>query len=91
MQKFTINPALLAALDHFASTRFDWNQPHTFVHTDPRGFQSSWTVERVCALAHEALSQEDLDYLKLKALRAGMRSLGYHKLYEKLTGEVLPP
>jgi hypothetical protein len=78
-------------LDHFASTRFDWNQPHAFIYTDPRGIQSSWTVERSCALAHEALSQEGIAYLKLKAIEAGMRSLGYNKLYEKLTGEVLPP
>lgn len=90
MNAVAINPALLAALDHFASHRYDWNQPHQYVHTDEKGRQSSWPVERVCTLAHSILDQEGLSYLKLKTLQAGMSHYNMHALYNKIMREDLP-
>jgi len=93
MKEYVINAALLAALDYFASHQYspDPAKQVAFVYTDPKtGYQSTWTVERACALAHEALSQEGLAYLQLKTMQAGLRHYGGERLYEKIMGEKLP-
>lgn len=88
-KRYRLNPALLAALDHFAGRTYDWNKPTLFVHTDPTGYQSAWPVERCCALAHEVLADEELYYVKFKTLQAGLRQFGAELLYERIVGEKL--
>lgn len=88
--KRTINPALIAALDHFASHKYDWNQPTLFRYTEPTThLQSDWPVERCCALAHEILDREELSLLKLHALQAGLKDYGLEDVYERIMGEKL--
>ncbi len=93
MVEYVINEALLAALDYFASHPYnpDPAKQVAFIYTNPKtGYQNTWPVERACALAHEALSQEGLAYLRLMTLQAGMRHYGGERLYEKIMGEKLP-
>ena len=62
-----------------------------FRFTNPKdGHQSDWPVERCCAIAHEIIADEDLNYLKLKALQAGLKKYGMERLYEDIMGEKLP-
>ena len=90
--KRTINPALIAALEHFASRQYDWNKPTVFRYTTPDGLrrtQEDWPVERTCAIAHEVLESYELHFLELKQLKEGLKQLGLERAYERITGEKL--
>lgn len=93
MSKVTINPALLAALDHYAGYGYNALQPTMFVHTSVNdrghGHKSAWPVERACAMAHEVLSSEELNLLKLEELKRGLKAYDCADLYEKIMGEKL--
>lgn len=89
-EKRKINPALIAALEHYADGRYDALQPSMYVHTDERGRQHPWTIERACGLAVEVLGNEELNLLKIKALQEGMKKHGMEHLYERIMGEKLP-
>lgn len=85
--KLKINPALVAALEHYAGGRYNPNQPTLFVHYDEKGHQSHWPLERACWIAAEVLDCEDLNFLKFKALKDGLKELGMDKLYERIMRE----
>ena len=87
--KVRINPALIAALEHYAEGRYNFAQPTLYVHKDEKGHQSAWPLERACGLAHEILDTEYLNLLKLKALQAGLKKYGMEGLYERIMGEKL--
>ena len=85
--KIKINPALLAALEHYAEGRYNFAQPSLFVHTDANGHRSPWSLERTCGLAFEVLADEELNLLKFKALKAGLKERGMETVYELIMGE----
>lgn len=87
--KIRINPALLAAVEHYAEGRYNFAQPTLYVHTDEKGHQSAWPLERACGVAAEVLAAEDLAYLKLKVLKGGLKQYGMEALYERIMGEKL--
>lgn len=84
-----INSALLAALDYYAKHRYSVVEPTAYVHTDAKGFQAIWTVERTCGMAHEVLADERLNLLKLRTLQHGLKQHGMERLYERIMGEKL--
>jgi len=89
-----INPEFLEALDHFGTLRLHDGPvmpatAHIYVTRNSKGGQTPWTVEDVCRLAHEILDTEQLNYLKLKALKAGLKKWGAEYLYEQIMGEQL--
>lgn len=88
--KVTINPGLVAALDHYAAGKYNPLQPTVYVHNYDR-HQQSWPLERACGVAAEVLADEELNLLKLIRLQNGMREHGFERLYEKIMGEPLPP
>jgi hypothetical protein len=88
-EKTRINPALIAALDHYASARFDPEEPSFFVFRGKDGNQQSWPLERTCGVAYEVLANEELSYLKLKHLKQGLKEMGAGSLYERIMGEKL--
>jgi len=89
--KHTISPRLAAALEHYATTRYNLEMPTVFVYTDPKTHhQSPWTVERTMAAAQELLDCDGLAYLKLRALQAGLKANGLGRVYERIMGEKLP-
>lgn len=83
------NPEFLAALEHFATTRYDWNAPHLFVSTAEDGTRHAWDVSEVCRLAHSQLDPDEMPSIKLACLREGLRRFGMHELYERIMGEKL--
>ena len=85
--KIKINPTLLAALEHYAEGRYDFAQPSLFVHTDAKGHQSPWPLERACGIAFELLAEEELSLLKFDTLKAGLKEHGMERLYERIMGE----
>ncbi len=87
--KVRINPALLAAIEHYAGVRYNFAEPTLYVHTDDKGHQSAWPLERACGVAAEVLANEDLAYLKLKVLKDGLRQYGMEALYERIMGAKL--
>lgn len=87
--KVRINPALVAAVEHYAEGRFNFAEPTVYVHTDDTGHQSAWPLERACGVAADVLGAEELAYLKLKTLKAGIKQYGMEKLYERIMGEKL--
>lgn len=87
--KLRINPALVAVLEHYAEVRYNFAQPTLYVHTDDKGHQSAWPLERACGVAAEVLAGEDLAYLKLKVLKDGLKQYGMESLYERIMGEKL--
>lgn len=87
--KAKINPALLAAVEHYAEGRYDFAQPTLYVHTDEKGHQSAWPLERACGVAVEVLAAEELAYLKFKVLTDGLKKYGMEDLYEHIMGEKL--
>lgn len=89
MSKIKINPALVAALEHYAKNRYDFTQPTEFFHRDAMGHESLWPLERTCEMAAEVLSYEGLAYLKLKVIQDGMKEQGMERLYEHIMGEKL--
>jgi hypothetical protein len=89
MSKPKINPALIAALEHYAEGRFNQDQPHLYVHTDAHGHQSPWPLERACGIAAELLDTEELNFLKLMALKEGLLKFGMESVYERIMGEKL--
>jgi len=88
-EKIRINPALLAAVEHYAEGRYNFAEPTLYVHTDEKGRQSAWPLERACGVAAEILAGEDLAYLKLKVLEDGLKRFGMDELYERIMGEKL--
>ena len=67
--KVRINPALVAALEHYASVLYDPKRPSIFVYEDKSGARHSWPIERACRVAAEVLADEDLLLMKrIKAL-----------------------
>ena len=89
MKKPKINPALIAALEHYSEGRFDPNQPHLYAHTDAKGRESLWPLERACGIAAELLDTEELNFLKLMALKEGLLKFGMESVYERIMGEKL--
>lgn len=87
--KVRINPALLAAVEHYAEGRYNFAQPTLYVHTDDKGYQSAWPLERACGIAAGVLAAEDLACLKLKVLKDGLKQYGMEALYERIMGEKL--
>jgi hypothetical protein len=87
--KVRINPALIAALEHYAEGRYNPMQPSIYVYTDERGFQHPWPIERTCGVAAEVLNNEKLNLLKFKTLKAGLKKAGKEQLYEHIMGEKL--
>ena len=85
--KLRINPALVAAITHYAEGRYDAMSPSMFVFKDANGHQSPWPIERACGLAAEVLADEDLAFLKLKMLKDGLKKAGMERLYEHIMGE----
>jgi hypothetical protein len=88
--KLKINPALIAALEHYAAGRYSPVTPSLYVHRDENGHQHSWTIDRACGVAAEILGDEELNFLKLKTLQEGLRQFGMERLYEKIMSEKLP-
>ena len=87
-----INPALVAALEHYAEGRYNPMQPSLYVHTTERGrhrHQSPWPLERTCGLAAEILQEEGLAFLELRVLKAAMKGGGLEKFYERALGKPL--
>ena len=82
--KVKINPALLAALRHYAEGRYDFAAPTLFVYRDATGYQAPWTLERTCDVAFEVLANDELNLLKFKALKAGLKEHGMESLYERI-------
>jgi len=89
MTKVRINPALIAALEHYAEGRYDPMQPTMYVHKDANGYQRPWPLERTCGVAAEVLADEHLNFLKFEALKAGLKRFGAERLYEQIMGEKL--
>ena len=89
MNELRINPALIAALEHYAEGRYDPGQPSMYVHRDKKGVQHPWPIERTCGLAAEVLGDERLSFLKLKVLQEGLKAFGMESLYEKIMREKL--
>lgn len=85
--KLRVNPALVAAITHYAEGRYNVKSPSMFVFKDAWGHQSPWPLERACGLAAEILADEDLAYLKLKMLKAGLKKAGLEQMYEYIMGE----
>ena len=85
--KLRINPALVAALEHYAEGRYDPMQPSMYVHKDELGRQHPWPLERACGVAAEALADEGLNLLKFTNLKAGLKKAGMEQLYEHIMGE----
>lgn len=90
MSATKINPALIAALEHYAEGRYDPMQPSMYVHRDERGHQHPWPLERTCGVAAEVLANEGLNLLKLKTLQDGLKKAGMQRLYQHVMGESLP-
>jgi hypothetical protein len=88
-EKIVINPALIAALDHYAGGLYDFKEPTLFQYRDEKGGISCWPLERACGVAAEVLNNEDLAFLKLKRLKQGMKEFGMQALYERIMGEDL--
>lgn len=88
--KEVVNPRLIAALEHYASSRYNSLQPSVYVHTDGVGHQTAWCIERTCGLAHEILVREELNLLKLRTLQRGLKKYGLERAYEIIMGEKLP-
>lgn len=84
-----INPALIAALEHYAEGHYSPLQPSLYVHKDEKGRQRPWPLERTCGVAAEVLASEQLNLLKLKTLQAGLAWFRCHGLYEQIMGEKL--
>lgn len=82
-----INPQLIAAIEYYAEGRYNPIEPSLYVHTDEKGFQHPWSVERACGVAAEVLANEDLAYLKLKTLKDGLRKAGMERFYEHIMGQ----
>ena len=82
-----INPAIVAALEHYATRRYDWTAPTMFVYTDPTGHQSPWTIERTFSVALEVLQNEELAGLKLAVLRRELEALGMGDWLKRTLGE----
>lgn len=87
--KLQINPAALAAVEHYAAGRFNFAEPKTYVHEDGKGHRTAWPLERACGVAAEVLGSEHLAYLKLERLKAGLKKYGLDALYERIMGEEL--
>jgi hypothetical protein len=92
MDKPKINPALIAALEHFAQDTYramGAPQEVLFVHRDEKGNATTWSVQEACKLAVEVLDTEDLHLLKLKALQQGLKRYGLDEMYELIMKEKL--
>lgn len=89
INKIRINPALLAALVHYAEGRYNFDEPSFFVYKDDKGYQSPWPLERTCGIAAELLAEEELSVLKLDTLKAGLKKAGMEWVYERIMGEKL--
>ena len=85
--KQRINPALIAALEHYAEGRYDPMRPSMYVHTDAKHHQSPWPIERACGIAAEVMATEELNFIRFKVLKDGMKTYGMQNLYEKIMGE----
>ena len=80
-----INPALIAALEHYGEVRYDWKQPTLFRYTDETGHQSDWGLERTCSLAAKTLATQEIAQLELRVLKDGLKQHGAEFLYERIT------
>jgi hypothetical protein len=89
-EKLVINPQLIEALDHYADGSYNPTQPSFCVLVDANGRQTRWPLEKTCNLAAKVLANEELAYLKLKALQEGMKRHGADRLYTAIMGEPLP-
>ena len=87
--KIRINPALVAALDHYAEGRFSFKEQTIFRYTDATGYQTDWALGRTCGVAVEILANEELAYLELKMLKEGMKKCGMDGLYKHIMGKEL--
>lgn len=89
VDKVKINPALVAALEHYAEGHYSALQPSMYVHTSEKGQQSPWPIERTCGIAAELLADEDLNFLKFTTLKNGLKKAGMEHFYEHIMGEKL--
>lgn len=87
--KVRINPALIAALEHYAAGWYNPLQPSVFVQKDDSGFQQSWTLEQTCGMAADVLADEDLNLLRFNLLKDGLKEFGMGSLYEHIMGDKL--
>lgn len=91
MEKFEVNPGLLAALDFYSHPRPPGKaELLSFTHTqlrEGRPHVQAWTVGSACGMAWNILSRNDLAELKFKTLVAGMQRHGMDGLYRRLMGE----
>lgn len=86
-----LNPEFLEALDHFGTPRLDGVSPDAYVYVtrNKQGVQTPWSCQEVCRLAHELLGTEELNYLKLKVLKKGLKEWDCGLIYERIMGEPL--